>query len=75
MVYASPAILNSQVEQAQIPELLLRNLVEPQEGHLLVFFRLLMIRPYLFLTVDPYFAPSPFMLPCSLDLDIGSSLF
>lgn len=71
--YASPAILNLQVEQLQIPTLCLLNLVEPQDGQRRVRFSVPIIRPYRFRTVEPYLAPKPFRLPCSAELDNRST--
>ncbi len=69
IVYASPVIVKLQVRQAHIPALFRLNRVEPHDGHLRVLFRLFIIRAYLFLTVEPYFAPNPRSEPDSEELD------
>ena len=67
-VYASPVMVKLQVAHDQIPALFRLNLVDPQEGHLRVLFRLFMMRAYLFLTVEPYLAPKPRIEPESVEL-------
>src|SRR5712691_6135039 len=70
--YAPPATVYPHIEQVQMPEADLFSFILEQDGHSRAVFSVLYTLEYLFLTVDPNFAPRP--VTAFLFWDISTSM-